>query len=192
MLTHFSKQIGIGIKAAIILVSAVCLCAVLSGCSSQEPNQESSEPKTANVGEEVPVKTDNGELDVTVQGFVIPESVNEYKEAYIDQDSNVVGVLKLQIKNVDYELKNTTTTSTDGKPINISPDIYTTDSDDVSMEPMNSTTSYSNYEVATGGYYFSDKGRTDRVAVFYEIDPSLESVNVHLGNTVVTVPVEKE
>lgn len=182
-----------GMLVAIVAAMVLALCLVgcsSSGDASSEESQKPQEPKTAAIGESVPVATKYGDLEVAVDGFKIVSSLDPTFPNEL-ADGQTIGLALLTVKNVSYDMK-TTTTNTQGDPVSIVPDVYTADADGVTMTAMSSSTDYGGYKGAAGGYYFTKIGQTNKVALFYAVDPKLSSVTVHAGDYEVPVTVEAE
>jgi hypothetical protein len=179
-------------KVITTLIFSCLLAITLSACSSstteqnqenEEQNTQSQEEKTASVGDEVYVTTDKGDLKITVEGFTISQKeTNSFAQYNQINSGSDVGILLLKIENVSYN-------SSSDNYVSIKNDIYAIGPDGVTLNPMNTADNYGEYEGAAGAYFQINQGQTKRIAVFYQVSPSVTSITVKAGDTSIAVNV---
>lgn len=180
-----------------VFVSALTLAAVLCmfGCGAQQADSnqkdngekpEQKEVKTAEIGEAVPISTNYGDLEVTVEAFEDNAKASEFMLKYNHvKDTQHIGLLKLVVNNISYENIN----SSMPDYVDLSPVVYVTGQDGININAMNSAIDVDEYKAAAGAFFECPKGQSMRIATFHQIDAGLESVIVHIGECTVSVPV---
>jgi ABC-type glycerol-3-phosphate transport system substrate-binding protein len=184
-----------------IIATAGCLALSLAlcGCGGQASSSSTSsttqaastqaQPTTAALDTPIKASTKNGDLEISVEGFVnSPKMREQFATSDKIADNKTVGVLELVVNNVSYQQKNSSLP--DYIPLDDA--MYATDSKGISMDPMNSAIDYGEYAAAAGAYFKCPQGQTKRAAVLYVVDKDLAQVTVHVGNTTVAVPVTQE
>ncbi|MFU0811954.1 MAG: hypothetical protein ACFWTL_09935 [Atopobium sp.] len=172
-----------------VVTAAVALlpgCSAQPSQSSQSTQKESDGPAEKSIGDVLAVTTKKGDVNVTVNGFDISQSLTEENQKYklIDAD-HAWGILMLTVENVSYEDEN--------NPGWILLDDYVLhvkDTDGVSLAPLHTGQAYGDYEASGAGAIECDQGEKIRVAVCYSVDPSLSSVDVVTIDNSATVHVD--
>ena len=186
-------------KKKLLLSAIVAVFAFsLVGCSSQSPDDQDSstseqsqevsqeqETKTASIGESIPLTSDYGDLNITVDGFEISEEMTDQFVQYGDvSEGNKVGLLLLVVENVSYS-----DPYNDG--IVLDPSVYVNDEDGISISVMSSSLDYGKYTGAAGGFAPDiNEGQSKRFALLYQVDPEMENAEVHVADVIVDCPVE--
>jgi hypothetical protein len=166
--------------------------ALLPGCSAQtaQPAQsaqeESDGPAEKSIGDELAVSTKKGDVNVTVNGFDISQSLTADFQKYTQIDAeHACGVLMLTVENVSYEDKDNP-----GWILLDNYVLHVKDTEGVSLAPMHTGQAYGDYEASGAGAVECDQGEKVRVAVCYSVDPSLSSVDVVTIDKSATVHVD--
>jgi hypothetical protein len=168
-----------------VVTAAVVLLPGCSAQSSQSGQKESDGPAEKSIGDELAVSTKKGDVNVTVNGFVINQALTTEFQNYTQIDANhACGVLMLTVENVSYEDK-----SNPGW-ILLDNMLHVKDTDGVSLSPMSTGDAYGDYEASAGGVIECDQGEKVRVAICFSVDPSLSSVDIVTVDNSATVHVD--
>lgn len=177
----------------------------LAGCSSDSAEEDEStqtngsevtedaaspseeEPKTAEVGEAIPVEAIDGDLNVTVEGF---EDSNYMTTSgalsSVVFEGKHVGVLLLAVENVSYEYPDV---SGQDHYVDLNPYVVLKGEDGVGISVMDTAIDYGEYVGAAGAFFVCPKGQSMHVALLYQIDPGTKTVVASIDGTDVEVPV---
>lgn len=181
------------------LVSAAMLSALaLTGCSGRDdvadtgtggtsdaPELSEPEEQKAGVGDAVDVTTEHGDLRVTVDGFETSERLRQEESTFNGMsDGETIGVLKLLVENVSYN------DQYNKGSVSLEECMRITGSDGVTINPMSSASEYGQYAAAAGAFFDCDEGEKVRVAVWYQMDASIDEVTVMLHDPRTTVTVQ--
>ena len=181
----------IAVSAALALTLAGC-----GGNSSQQSNDakqdqaqeqtQQQEKKTANVGEEVTVQTEYGDLAITVEGFETNAQMTEqYKDYSWFGSGNTFGALLFTIENKSYDNTNMSPKGT--VPL---ASYMTVMVDGASVTQLNSGNTYSSYENLLSSYMKDfTAGSKKKCAYTYALPTVPSQVVVKAGDTEITVPV---
>lgn len=170
--------------ATITLAMALCLFGCSQGAESSQGQQEDS--RTAEVGEPVVVSGNWGDIEVTIESFEdsLSQTAALLEYGHIDEDQHV-GLLKMVVNNISCD------NGTDAHDyINLPSSFYVTAPDGVSLTDMSVAYEVSGYTPVAGETFECAIGESKRLAVFYFIEPDMDEVTVHAGDTIITVPVE--
>lgn len=178
-----------------LLGTAAFAALSLTGCSNQpsdngepsESKKDSQQVKTAEVGQRITFDTPDGELAVTVDGFVVSKTQTDRYLQYGELPSDMaIGLLKLIIENVSYD-------NGYDQYVSLDPSLYCEDDGGVGMSTRSSCYEYEGgYEAIAGAYLELREGQSKRIALPYDVDPSMASVTVVAGDTEVKVDVAQE
>lgn len=139
--------------------------------------------RQATIGEVIPVSTDRGNFNVTINGFEDSQSMYDQFAQYEAIDDGLrIGLLLLTVENVTYDTGDYDTMFIEG-------DVYVEDSDGITINPMNGAYDYGQYEAAPGYAFDCVQGQTKRVAVPFQIPEGLTDVTVVIGDNVVPVQI---
>lgn len=178
-------------KKAIAVTIVVAIALVVSGCAKQATNdapQESDEPKTAEVGEAVPVQTKNGDIEITVDAFEDNAKATDAMAEYGHiSDGQRIGLLKVVVKNVSYEAKD----SSLADYIDLTSGVSVIDAEGISLNDLSSAFDIGEYAGAAGGMVECKQGESKRAAIFYPTDVGATEVTVKAGDYTISVPVTK-
>lgn len=150
----------------------------------EDATQAATEREKANVGDTIPVKTDRGDLNVTVDGFVRSASQTEQWKRYNDvPDGTSLCELTMLVENVSYDNgQGSDTVFLDGY-------VYVNDPDGITINAEGSAWDYGQYEAAPGYAFGCNVGQKKRVAVPFMVSDSISEVTVVTDDYEVVVPV---
>lgn len=178
-------------KKAVIAIAVVAMALVVPGCARQAMNdtpEATNEPKTAEVGETVPVQTKNGDIEITVDAFEDNAKATDAMAEYGHiSDGQRIGLLKVVVKNMSYEAKD----SSLADYIDLTSGTSVIDAEGISLNDLSSAFDIGEYAGAAGGMVECKQGESKRAAIFYPIDAGASEVTVKAGDYTISVPVTK-
>ena len=149
-----------------------------------ETEQVKLDKNQVSVGDTIPVKTDRGDLNVTVDGFVRSASMTEQWERYNEiPDGSSLCELTMLVENVSYD------SGQRSESVFLDGYVYVNDPDGITINPQSSAWDYGQYEAAPGYSLTCSVGQKKRVAVPFIVSDSVSEVTVVTSDHEVVVPV---
>ena len=139
---------------------------------------------SASVGEAIPVSTDYGDLNVTIDGFMRSASVSERERERGDlPDGMSMCILTMLVENVSYD------SSHGSDSVFLDGYIYVNDPDGITINAEGSAGDYGQYEAAPGYAFGCNIGQKKRIAVPFVVSDTVNEVTVVTDSHEIVVPV---
>lgn len=189
------KIVALGTIAALTLTLAACGGSSASGAgnstgsaetvsdeSKEATPEKKEEPTPANIGDEISVSTEYGDLKVTVEGLDRSKSLYDT----INYDGSVpagqsIYALRLIVKNVSYN------DSYNKGFVDLNNALRLEDADGITVNPMSSAYEYGEYSLFAGAFGELAEGQTVRAVIEYQSSADLSNATVLVGDSAVSV-----